>query len=95
MPREQVEADIEEKVVEHALSLGALHLKLNVRGRTGWPDQMFLHNGKVLFLELKRPGEEPTKIQAHTHSLIRQQGGWVEWTDNLDEAKRILNALND
>jgi hypothetical protein len=54
------------------------------------PDRMFIRRGVVLFIEVKKQGEEPTPQQRKRHKDMKAHGALVYWADNLDEAKRIL-----
>jgi len=38
------------------------------------------------WLELKRPGEKPTKEQLEMHDLLRAKGDWVDWSDDVETA---------
>jgi hypothetical protein len=50
------EAKLEAEVIAWARAQGILCLKLNLMGNTGWPDRVFLHKGRVAFIEFKAPG---------------------------------------
>jgi hypothetical protein len=84
----EVERKGEQKVVDYAVAKGCLILKLNVFGRRGWPDRLFIYKGKVFFVEFKRVGEEPSKLQQEIHARIRQHGVTVynvdKWADGID-----------
>lgn len=74
MDRAPLESKLEQAASLAAVDLGILTLKLNVVGRRGWPDRIFLYKGNALFIELKRPGEKPTPIQEWVHEQLRKQG---------------------
>lgn len=59
-----LERDIENKVVRWSKQNGWLSLKLNVRGQVGWPDRLFIKDGRFLFIEFKAPGGKlrPTQV---------------------------------
>lgn len=88
-----LEKNIEKWTCDRAAFLGCVCLKLNVRGRVGWPDRLFLFRGKVLFIEFKRLGENPTLIQQYVHAEIRAHGVPVEVVDNVGDAGRILDEF--
>ncbi len=86
-----LEADIQArtrvKVLDWALNndLGLMFLKLGQS--RGWPDMMVVWEGEgVLFVEFKRPGEKPRRIQQHVHSVLRSLGFEVQVHDNIDTA---------
>ena len=69
-----------------------LYLKLSVLGNRGYPDRMVVYQGHILFIEFKRPGEEPTKLQLYVHQLLRDLGHEVQVHDNADEAVAAIKA---
>jgi hypothetical protein len=80
-------------VCRHADKLCILHVKLNIRGRRGWPDREFLiPGGKPLFMEFKRPGEEPEPIQEFIHGQLRDAGYTVLVIDNTIAGFAALDA---
>lgn len=74
---------------------GGYLIKLAVRGEAGWPDRVLvLPPGVAVFVELKRPGEEPTRLQRHAHARLRDLGHDVRVLDDLitaiEEIRQIL-----
>jgi len=68
-------------------------LKLNLQGRRGWPDRLIMwEGGNFLFIEFKRPGEEPRKLQLYIHQLLRDIGFEVQVHDDADVALRTVQA---
>lgn len=62
-------------------------LKLNVQGRTGWPDRIFfIPGGRPLLVEFKKPGEDPRPLQAHVIQGLNDLGYDVAVADNIDDA---------
>lgn len=90
------EAVIERCACERALrELGVRSLKLNVTGSTGWPDRLFfIPGGRPLFIEFKRPGEEPGPKQLHIHAWLRHIKYEVQVHDTVEGAfQAILEAI--
>src|SRR5690606_35937510 len=60
-----LERDVERPVAHRALQeLGVFSIKIAAAQETGYPDRLFLiPGGRPLFIEFKRPGEEPTPRQ--------------------------------
>lgn len=56
----------------------------------GVPDRLFLHKGKVIFVEFKRLGEKPRVIQEHVHRVLRDEGFTVYVVDNFESFKLIV-----
>ena len=87
------ESAIESALVRRAKELGIYTAKFTSPSRRGVPDRIFIYKGVVLFLELKAPGEKPTKLQMHEMQELDKQGATVTWTDNLCLGLELLNAL--
>ena len=70
------------------------YLKLTIPGNRGYPDRLILaEGGKIIFLELKRAGELPRKLQVYTHDWLRSLGFPVLVCDNVEEAVREITCL--
>lgn len=88
------ESTIEDRVVKWAKGRGILARKMNGLGNASWPDRMFvLPNGVVAFVELKRPGEEPTPLQYDCLQELIDRKQYATWTDDSDAAIEWLAGL--
>lgn len=60
------------------------YVKTVTPGSKGWPDRLLLFgpNGHHLYIEWKRPGEEPDAMQVFIHDELRALGAEVQWHDN-------------
>ena len=68
-------------------------LKLTILGFRGWPDRLILWpGGGILFIEFKRPGEKPRKLQEYVHDIIRKLGFEIQVHDNRDIAVAAIKA---
>jgi hypothetical protein len=86
------ELAVEGAVVKWAKARGILVLKLNLIGNTGWPDRLFLHEGRVVFIEFKRPGEKLRRNQPQRVAELRQRGFTVGVYDDISSAIAFLEA---
>jgi hypothetical protein len=89
MLEKNIEADVGKKLHYWAREQGFnLHyLKLTVLGNRGWPDRLLLWpNRGMMFIEFKRPGEVPRKLQLYVHDALRKLGFEVQVHDNIDVA---------
>jgi hypothetical protein len=69
-----------------------LHLKINVRGRRGFPDHFFfIDGGRPALIEFKKPGESPGKLQSYIIGLLAELNYDILVTDNKEEATKWLN----
>lgn len=88
-----LEREIETQFYEYCKARNILCIKLNLRGRVGWPDRLLIWKGHVEFVELKRRGEEPDLIQALIHGLLAKHLMRVHVCDNLEDAKRVVDDI--
>ena len=51
-----------------------------------------LRDGRVLALEVKRPGELPTAIQLEFLALVESNGGVSGWCDSVEGVMEILEV---
>ena len=56
------------------------------------PDDLFVKDSVVWFIEFKKPGETPTELQWEEILDIRAHGGNADWSDNLERTKVILSG---
>jgi|SRR5580765_470291 hypothetical protein len=87
------ESYVENKTVTYAESAGMMVLKLNVVGRRGWPDRLFVYKGRAFFIEFKKVGEKPTKLQEAIHARIRGHGIRVYVVNNWPDGERLIDAI--
>ena len=85
----------EAKVTEYALGKKCLTLKLNVIGRVGWPDRIYMYHGKIIFVEFKRAGQKPRRIQDHVIGTIRSHGFRVYVVDNYEQGCTAIDQLTE
>ena len=87
-----LEASIEARVVQMAERDGWYVRKLKWIGRRSAPDRMFVRDGRVVFIEFKRPGGRRSAGQIAEVSTLRKHGAEAYFVDSVDTAMRILNA---
>lgn len=88
--RETGKGGVQDRCVTHARGQGWLARKFKSPMRNGGTDYIFGKAGRVIFVEFKAPGKEPTELQAEEHGKLREAGLTVYWFDNVDEFKRVL-----
>ena len=88
-----LETNLEKRCVAHVRKLGGKAYKWVCPGSVGVPDRICIFpGGKILFLELKRPGRknglspQPVKVQR----LLTALGCNVLTTNNFEEFKDFL-----
>ena len=93
MAGRNISEDYLEKKVESALvsrieNMGGLCLKFIPSFISGFPDRLcLLPGGRVYFVELKRPGKKPRKLQLYWHQKLRDLGLAVLVMDNINDIK--------
>lgn len=87
------EKKIEKRLLDGCRAAGMLCFKFTSPSRGGVPDRVVVSPGGTVFVELKRPGEKPTKRQAVTHEKIRRFGGEVFVVDSADSVDAFLTEM--
>lgn len=57
----------------------------------GWPDLLVIYRGRVLFVELKAEGNEPTLLQRARIEEIRTAGGEAHVCRTMPDVRRVLD----
>ncbi len=88
-----LEADEEAKLVRHAVNTGWLAMKINILGHRGWPDRLFIGpRGLTVWIEMKKKGQKPRKLQSFRIQQLENYGHRVGWFDNAQDACNFLDA---
>ena len=88
------EKAIERKLVQSVTHMGGLALKFTSPGMAGVPDRLLLFpNGKIVFVEMKAPGKQPTKLQRLRHAQLRDLGFRVYVIDSEESIGGMLNEI--
>lgn len=88
-----LEKTIEQVVKKYAEEGGCITYKMNGFGHRGWPDRLFMYDGKVMFIEFKREGNKPTPLQEQVHDKLRRAGFDVFVVDNIALGKTAVEGL--
>lgn len=90
----KLESKLQRDAIVYARGKGCATLKLNVMGRRGWPDVLFLYpTERLIFVEFKQEGVKASRLQQHIHEWIRKFGFKVEVIDNMADAKAAIDRL--
>lgn len=85
---EKRERDIEKWLRDKIQQLGGIATKFTSPGNDGVPDRIaILPGGQVWFIELKKDGEVPTKIQEWQIERLRKLGCNVAVIAGMKEAR--------
>lgn len=72
-----LEKDIEAKARAKAIEAGWLCYKFTSPSRRSVPDRLFIRDGRVVFIEFKRPGGKLTSGQGREIERLRKVGAEV------------------
>lgn len=86
------ESKVESDIRKYALAKGWWVAKFTSPGKRGVPDRIFIKNGFVLFIEIKRPGEKPSQQQTLRMAEMDKYGALTFWVDNVEAAKEIFET---
>lgn len=87
---EQKEAELERKCCEWAWQQYKIR-NIKVYKKQGWADRVFFRGPICLFMEFKRQGELPRKLQKHVLDILTNEGTPAYWCDNFESFKIAIN----
>jgi len=88
------EKQIEAFCVQEASKRGGKAVKGNAVNTKGFPDRIIiLPGGKIGFLELKRPGGKPTKLQKHWLQQLQNLGCFIGVADTKQTVMEFMDKL--
>ncbi len=92
MNKDVTEHSIERSILSYLNGLdGVKAVKWSQDGRQrGNPDIIACVHGRLLLIEVKRPGERPDKLQTATMVDWWSAGAVVMWASNLEDVKRYI-----
>jgi Holliday junction resolvase len=83
-----LENRVERELVKRVNDLGGMCEKFTSPGRRSVPDRLVtLPGGRIIFVECKAPGKEPTLAQQYDHERRRLLGCDVRVIDNIEDAR--------
>ena len=88
-----LEKDIERAVCNEARARGILAYKFSAPGNRGVPDRIFIYQGRIAFVEFKRPGGKVTRLQEVHIKEIQKQGFQCVVIDNRAAGIALLDSL--
>lgn len=92
--RPPLEKYIEKKICDYARSVGCIVYKFTSPNQRSVPDRIIIApGGAVGWLEIKRKGEVPTKLQAIEHEKLRKIGATVSWVDDIFNGQEFVGKL--
>lgn len=93
LPSEQKEHHIEAYLCKRIKELGGIAYKFTSPQRRSVPDRLcVLPKGYVLFIEVKRPGKEPTDAQYRELERLRDLNQWATWVSTKGQIDQLYNT---
>lgn len=85
------ERDVEKYLVDQVRRRGGMAIKWTAPSMSGVPDRIvFLPGGRVMFVEVKRPGEKPRPLQERVMGMLQELGANVQWVENREEIDALF-----
>lgn len=89
------ERDIEKWMREKIEQLGGVFMKWVSPGNDGVPDRIaILPGGDIYFIELKKDGETPRKLQRWQQDRLRRLGCDVRTVEGMREARQFIEEVS-
>ncbi|CAB5079541.1 VRR-NUC domain containing protein [uncultured Caudovirales phage] len=85
-----LERDVEAHLVKRVKQLRGEVRKVKWLGRVGAPDRCVMLPGRLIWVELKKPGEVPRKNQLREHDRMRRMGQRVLVIDNINDVELVF-----
>lgn len=85
------EKQIESRLVRKCVKSGIYQIKNT--GGNGLPDRLLIYSGLHWFVELKRTGKKPTKIQQSVAKRLRKAGSIVMLADSYEDVDLIIESI--
>lgn len=84
---------VEKPVCDYAESkYGYIPVKLNIRGRRGFPDRLFIGRMRsIFFIEFKRKNRPVEPLQDFYHKILRKMGVQVYVVDTKEKGFAIID----
>ncbi len=70
----ELESKIQARIIKRLEAQGYYVVKLILTNKNGIPDLLLLKDGKVSFVEVKRPGEKPRPLQEYRMKELKKLG---------------------
>ena len=95
MAQPPLEKTIVARVMEQARAMGFWTMKNHGSAYSvkGLPDVLVVKHGRAAWMEVKRPGEGPTRIQLHVMRQLAAAGCPVAVVHSAADARHFLEAI--
>lgn len=88
------ESVVEASIVREIKKAGGLSIKMLLVTFSGLPDRLCILPFKpMFFVEVKRPGETPRRLQLSVHNKLRKLGVKVFVVDNITDFRNAIQTV--
>ena len=89
-----MEKEVEKKLVTAVQLMNGVAVKFVSPGFAGMPDRLvLLPGGRMAFVEVKRPGEQPRPLQKARHRMLQRLGFKVYVLDSVEKIGGIIDEI--
>ena len=89
-----LEKEVEKKLVTAVQLMNGVAVKFVSPGFAGMPDRLvLLPGGRMAFVEVKRPGEQPRPLQKARHRMLQRLGFKVYVLDSVEKIGGIIDEI--
>ena len=88
-----IESQVERYLHSKVTAYYGMCLKFVSPGTAGIPDRIVIHRGRILFVELKRPGEKPRPLQKVRARQMRAAGAMVYCISSTYQVDKLMREL--
>jgi Holliday junction resolvase len=89
-----LERNLQRMIIDKVLRpAGYWYLNTSGKPRRGVPDLLICVRGRLVGMEVKRPGQQPTKLQEHELERIAQSGGVRCVVHSMEEAREAMEEI--
>lgn len=90
------ESKIEKRLIKEIEKIGGKALKFISPGMSGVPDRIvLLPLGRIIFIELKAPGEKPRPLQEYRAKELRALGFYVKCINSIEGIEALISEVKD
>lgn len=91
--KNNLEKDIENYLVRQCKKNNILCYKFVSPSQNGVPDRILIANNKTIFVELKKPGEKPRKLQQYVFEQMIEHGAILYVIDNKKDINKLIKKI--
>ena len=88
-----VESSIEAGMRRKVLKRGGLFYKFVSPGNDGVPDRILVHQGRVVFVEMKQPSGKLSRMQKFQIERLQRNGADVRVVYNSEQADALIEEV--